>query len=125
MIENYIQNHIIVIVPLVGIFITLIIKILSKPTSVPLTYRDSLDFGFDLSISSMVMVLSYAHKDGLGIWLLLLMMIIVIIVAILVSRIGWDKINNRPKLFLGVVVPDIIGLGLLIIATLYAGGTIK
>ena len=125
MIEEFIQKYNVIIVPIVGILVTQIIRILSKPTSVLLTYRDALDFGFDLSISSMVLVLSCAHKDRIGILLLLLMMLIIVVVSNLVSRIGWDKTKNEPKLFLGIIVPDIIGILLLIIATLYAGGVIQ
>ena len=46
------------------------------------------------------------------------------ITSILVNRLGWDKSTKQEKL-IGVIIPDIVGLFLLIVASLYIGGVIK
>lgn len=120
---EFIQNNIIWITPIVSIILTIIIKISAKPEFLTLGYIDYLDFGFDLSISSIIVLLSGA-KDNLGLWLLLSAFILIMIMSILVNRLGWDKNTNQQKL-IGVIVPDFFGIFLLVIACLYVGGVIK
>lgn len=120
---EFIQNNIIWITPIVSIILTIIIKISAKPEFLTLGYIDYLDFGFDLSISSVIVLLSGA-KDNLGLWLLLSAFILIMIVSILVNRLGWDKSTKQQKL-IGVIIPDIVGIFLLVISSLYIGGVIK
>lgn len=119
----FIQNNIVWIVPIVSIILTIVIKISAKPEFVTLGFIDYLDFGFDLSITSMIMLLT-GITDDTGIWLLLLSFLLVMITSILVSRLGWNKDTKQQKL-LGVLIPDIIGTLLLILSTLYIGGVLK
>ena len=46
------------------------------------------------------------------------------ITSILVNRLGWDKGTKQQK-FIGVIIPDIVGIFLLVIASLYVGGVIR
>lgn len=126
---DFIQNNIIWIVPIVSIILTVIIKISSKPSSCTLNYVDYLDFGFDLSISSIIVLLTGINEVGgnsnnLGIWLILLSFMLVMIISIIVNRLGWNRETGQIKL-IGVLIPDIIGVILLVISTLYIGGLIR
>ena len=95
----------------------------AKPEFLTLGFIDYLDFGFDLSITSMIMLLT-GIKDDAGIWLLLISFLLVMITSILVNRLGWNRETKQQK-FLGVILPDIVGIVLLVISTLYMGGVIK
>lgn len=120
----FIQNNTTWLVPIVSIVLTLLIKISSKPEFISLNYKDFVDFGFDLSITSMILLLTSIRSDITGIWLLLLSFVLIMIVSVLVNRIGWDKEKDEPRL-MGIIVPDILGIFLLIMATLYSGGAIR
>ena len=119
----FIQNNIIWLVPIISIILTIVVKISAKPEFVTLGFIEYLDFGFDLSITSMVMLLS-GVKDDAGLWLLLLSFLLVMITSILVNRLGWNKETHQQK-FLGVLIPDVVGIILLVISTMYMGGVIK
>lgn len=120
---EFIQNNTIWLTPIVGILLTVIIKISSKPEFMTIGFTDYLDFGFDLSISSIT-VLVAGIKDNTGIWLLIISFIVIMITSTLVNRSGWDKSTKQQKKF-GIIVPDIVGVFLLVIASLYVGGVIK
>lgn len=126
---EFIQNNIIWIVPVVSIILTVIIKISSKPSFFTLGFVDYLDFGFDLSISAIIVLLTGIHgtvdnNSTLGIWLILLSFMLIMIISIIVNRLGWNKDTGQIN-FIGVLIPDIIGIILLVISTLYIGGVIK
>ena len=118
----FIQNNILCLVPTISIVLTIVIKMSAKPEFVTLGFVDYLDFGFDLSIISMIMLLT-GKTDNTGIWLLVLSFLLVMITSVLVSRLGWNKETKQQKIA-GVLIPDIIGTGLLILSTLYVGGVI-
>ena len=84
---------------------------------------DIFDFGFDLSISAMIVILT-GVTNTLGVWLLFAFFVLVIIASILVSRLGWNK-ETQMLNWLGVLIPDGVGIFILVIATLYIGGVIK
>lgn len=119
----FIQNNIVWLVPIISIILTIVIKISAKPEFVTLGVTDYLDFGFDLSIISMIMLITRI-PDDMGIWLLLLSFLLVMVTSILVSRVGWNKETKQQKI-LGVLVPDITGILLLVLSTLYIGGSLK
>lgn len=121
---TFIQNNTTWLVPIVSIALTLLIKISSKPEFISLNYKDFTDFGFDLSITSMILLLTNIKNDVTGIWLLLLSFVLIMIASVFVNRIGWNKESEEPRL-IGIVIPDILGISLLIMATLYSGGKIK
>ena len=120
---TFIQNNIIWLVPIISIILTIVIKISAKPEFLTLGYIDYLDFGFDLSITSMIVLLT-GIKDDVGIWLLLLFFLLVMITSIIVNRIGWNKETKQPKM-ISVLFPDAIGILLLVASSLYMGGVIK
>lgn len=119
----FIQNNIVWLVPIVSIILTIVVKISAKPEFLTLGFIDYLDFGFDLSITSMVMLLTCIKNDA-GLWLLLISILLVMITSIIVNRLGWNKETKQQK-FLGVFIPDVVGILLLVISTLYIGGVIK
>lgn len=119
----FIQNNIIWLVPIISIIFTITIKIAAKPEFMTLGHIDYLDFGFDLAITSIVVLLS-GCKDEVGIWLLLLSFVLIMITSILVNRLGWNKETKQQNWF-GVIFPDAIGVILLVVSTLYMGGAIK
>ena len=117
---EFMQNNTIWITPVISIVLTIVIKISAKPEFLTLGFIDYLDFGFDLSISSIIVLLA-GIKDDTGIWLLLFSFILIMITSILVNRLGWDKQER----LIGVIIPDVVGIFLLIMASLYVGGVIK
>lgn len=123
--EAFLRNNSTWLVPLIAIILTMIIKISSKPEYISLNRRDFFDFGFDLSISSIVLVLSNLGTKSIievaGIWLLIISFVFIMITAIVVNRKGWNKEEREPTL-IGIIVPDLVGVVLLVIATLYVGG---
>lgn len=121
--STFIQNNIFWITPVVSIVFTIIMKISAKPEFLTLGFIDYLDFGFDLSISSVIALLA-GIKDSTGIWLLLFSFILIMITSILVSRLGWNKETKKMRL-IGVIVPDVVGIFMLVIVSLYMGGVIK
>ena len=120
---EFMQNNTIWITPVISIVLTIVIKISAKPEFLTLGFIDYLDFGFDLSISSIIVLLA-GIKDDTGIWLLLFSFILIMITSILVNRLGWDKSTKQERL-IGVIIPDVVGIYLLIKASLYVGGVIK
>lgn len=122
-IGEFIQNNTLWLSPIVSIILTIVIKISAKPEFLTLGFIDYLDFGFDLAISSIIVLLA-GTKDNTGIWLLIFAFILIMITSILVNRLGWNKNTKQPK-FIGVIIPDVIGIFLLVIASLYVGGVIK
>lgn len=121
--EQFIQSNSIWIVPIVSIVLTIVIKIAAKNESETLGFVDYLDFGFDLSISAMTVILINAHSQ-VAVWLLLLFFLLIMIASVLVNRIGWNKHQHQINLK-GIIIPDVVGVFLLVIATLYEGGIIK
>lgn len=119
---EFIQNNTFWLTPIVNIVLTIVIKISAKPEFLILDFMDYLDFGFDLAISSIIVLLA-GIKDDTGIWLLLFAFILIMITSILVNRLGWDKSTKQQKL-IGVIIPDVVGIFLLVIASLYVGGVI-
>lgn len=85
---------------------------------------DFLDFGFDLSISAIVVLLTNVRDSNLTAWFMLLFFVVIMIITIIVNRIGWNTREKRINLA-GAIIPDIIGIFLLVVAILYVGGTIK
>ena len=120
---EFIKNNSLWLIPIVSIVLTGVIKASAKPDFLTLGYIDYLDFGFDLAISSIIVLLSGA-KDDTGIWLLLFAFILIMFTSIVVNRLGWNR-DTRQQKFVGVIIPDIIGMFLLVIASLYVGGVIK
>ena len=121
--SQFIQSNILWFTPVVSIILTIIMKISAKPEFLTLGYIDYLDFGFDLSISSVIALLA-GIKDSTGVWLLLFAFILIMVTSILVNRLGWNKDTKQLRLF-GVLLPDFVGIFLLIVVSLYMGGVIK
>lgn len=120
---EFIQNNSIWITPILSIILTVVLKIASKPEFLTLNYIDYLDFGFDLAISAIICLVAGFESDT-GIWLLVLAFLLLILTSTIVNRIGWNKQTNKLKL-LGVLIPDVVGIFLLVLVTLYIGGVIK
>ncbi len=120
---EFIQNNTLWLSTIVSIILAIVIKISAKPEFLTLGFIDYLDFGFDLAISSIIVLLT-GTKDDTGIWLMLFAFILIMITSILVNRLGWDKSTKQQK-FIGVIIPDIVGIFLLVIASLYVGGVIR
>lgn len=135
-----IRDNTIWLIPIISIIITMMVKIASKPTSIKLNYRDFLDFGFDLSITSLILFLSAiafetpAKTDAIeensriatGAVLLFISFVLIMIISVVVGRNGWktgENEINEPNIW-GVVIPDLLGVVLLVLATLYSGGVI-
>ena len=120
---EFIQSNGIWLTPIISVLLTIVIKIASKPEFLTLNYLDYLDFGFDLCISSVICLVASIKSDT-GSWILLLSFLLIFVTSTIVNRIGWNKETNQRKL-IGVLIPDFVGLFLLVIVSLYIGGVIK
>ena len=122
--EHFLEQNQIWLVPIIIILLTLIIKMSARNQSVDFRGIDFLDFGFDLSISAIVVLLTNVRDSNLTAWFMLLFFVVIMIITIIVNRIGWNTREKRINLA-GAIIPDIIGIFLLVVAILYVGGTIK
>lgn len=120
---QFLQNNMLWLIPIVSITFTIIMKISAKPNFMTIGYIDYLDFGFDLSISSVIALLT-GIKDITGAWLLFFAFMLIMITSIFVNRAGWNKDTKQLRLR-GVIIPDLVGVFLLIMVSLYMGGAIK
>ena len=122
--EHFLEQNQIWLVPIITILLTVIIKMSARNQSVDFRGIDFLDFGFDLSISAIVVLLTNVRDSNLTAWFMLLFFVVIMIITIIVNRIGWNTREKRINLA-GAIIPDIIGIFLLEVAILYVGGTIK
>ena len=122
--EHFLEQNQIWLVPIITILLTVIIKMSARNQSVDFRGIDFLDFGFDLSISAIVVLLTDVRDSNLTAWFMLLFFVVIMIITIIVNRIGWNTREKRINLA-GAIIPDIIGIFLLVVAILYVGGTIK
>ena len=122
--EHFLEQNQIWLVPIITILLTVIIKMSARNQSVDFRGIDFLDFGFDLSISAIVVLLTNVRDSNLTAWFMLLFFVVIMIITIIVNRIGWNTREKRINLA-GDIIPDIIGIFLLVVAILYVGGTIK
>ena len=117
---DFIQNNLWWITPIVCIVLSILIKISAKPSQMSLGFMDFIDFGFELSISSVVALL-VEIKSNMGAWLLFFSFFLIILTSVIVSRVGWDKDTKKPHIG-GVLLSDAVGIFLLIIIGLYIRG---
>ena len=122
--EHFLEQNQIWLLPIITILLTVIIKMSARNQSVDFRGIDFLDFGFDLSISAIVVLLTNVRDSNLTAWFMLLFFVVIMIITIIVNRIGWNTREKRINLA-GAIIPDIIGIFLLVVAILYVGGTIK
>lgn len=122
--EHFLEQNQIWLVPIITILLTVIIKMSARNQSVDFRGIDFLDFGFDLSISAIVVLLTNVRDSNLTAWFMLLFFVVIMIITIIVNRIGWNTREKRINLA-GAIIPDIIGIFLLVVAILYVGGTKK
>ena len=61
---EFIQNNTLWLSPIVSIILTIVIKISAKPEFLTLGFIDYLDFGFDLAISSIIVLLAETKDDS-------------------------------------------------------------
>lgn len=122
--EHFLEQNQIWLVPIITILLTVIIKMSARNQSVDFRGIDFLDFGFDLSISAIVVLLTNVRDSNLTAWFMLLFFVVIMIITIIVNRIGWNTREKRINIA-GAIIPDIIGIFLLVVAILYVGGTIK
>lgn len=122
--EHFLEQNQIWLVPIITILLTVIIKMSARNQPVDFRGIDFLDFGFDLSISAIVVLLTNVRDSNLTAWFMLLFFVVIMIITIIVNRIGWNTREKRINLA-GAIIPDIIGIFLLVVAILYVGGTIK
>lgn len=122
--EHFLEQNQIWLVPIITILLTVIIKMSARNQSVDFRGIDFLDFRFDLSISAIVVLLTNVRDSNLTAWFMLLFFVVIMIITIIVNRIGWNTREKRINLA-GAIIPDIIGIFLLVVAILYVGGTIK
>ena len=122
--EHFLEQNQIWLVPIITILLKVIIKMSPRNQSVDFRGIDFLDFGFDLSISAIVVLLTNVRDSNLTAWFMLLFFVVIMIITIIVNRIGWNTREKRINLA-GAIIPDIIGIFLLVVAILYVGGTIK
>lgn len=110
------------IMPILTIILGITVKIASKPQQVKLDFFDYLDFGNELSISS-ILCITTEFNENVGYFLLFCAFILLISVIAIVNRIGWDIIKGKRN-FLGVLIPDIAGAFFFVIVILIEKGVL-
>ena len=116
---------------LFAIALSMLAKLSSKPGSIPVTPSDLADFGYDLAMSAIILVLTSIGNGSINaeplasLLVILLFFTLIMIVSIVVTRIGWSKENNEDQEApnaLAIILPDILGIVLLSIAVWFIGG---
>ena len=113
------STHIVWSAPIISIVLSFIIKLLCNQEKLSLLLVvDSLDFGVELSVTSMLILVANGVQNPLIYitWLACLM-----VGAIIIRSLGW-KSDNQKK-FIAVLIPDLFGiLSLLFSVILLKGG---
>ena len=104
--EHFLEQNQIWLVPIITILLTVIIKMSARNQSVDFRGIDFLDFGFDLSISAIVVLLTNVRDSNLTAWFMLLFFVVIMIITIIVNRIGWNTREKRINLA-GAIIPDL------------------
>lgn len=117
------QQNLVWIIPVLSILLTFAIRTSAKPDTVTLGYIDYLDFGYDLSIAAITLLLTEA-KDIVGGFIIVVSFLVVILVTIINRRTGWQTELNQPALW-SILLSDFVGIVLLVAAILYSRGEIK
>lgn len=124
-ISSFINENIIWLVPVISIILTMLIKVLSIRTDISLTLPDIFGFGLDLCVTTLILILSNS-KNNLDMVVFVVFFIIILFTTVFVNRKGWKQKGETggyvPTIFFGVILPDVIGIVLLVIATLYLRG---
>lgn len=119
---DFIEEHKLWLTPITSVILMIIIKIERRPSNSPLAMSDWLDFGYDLMVSSLLVIIC-GVKDMIGGILIAVGFAAILLISPVIHRIGWDTKKNEPNL-LGMVVPDIIGVIFVVGSVLYIGGKI-
>ena len=119
---DFIEEHKLWLTPITSVILMIIIKIERRPSNSPLTMSDWLDFGYDLMVSSLLVIIC-GVKDMIGGILIAVGFAAILSISPIIHRIGWNTKKNEPNL-LGMVVPDIIGIVFVVGSVLYIGGKI-
>lgn len=117
--ETFIQANSVWLVPLVNVLLTIVIKVSAKSDKKPLKKFDLLDFGFDMTITSMILILTNT-KNSVGVVLFVIIFTAVVVVTNIVRRIGVGS-DNTPN-WIGLIIADLLGIISLRVATLFIGG---
>ena len=120
--EDFLHNNSFWLGPIIGIICTLVLKIANKPSHVELHNTDYLDFGIDLVVAAIIMLVA-VDKGATRFYLVIIYVILSMALACATSRIGWGKTGERKLLFL--ILCDILGITAVVVSALYIGGAIQ
>ncbi|PAC33346.1 hypothetical protein [Flectobacillus sp. BAB-3569] len=126
-------------IPLISVFLTIAVKVVSRKDTFMEATKDDFAIGFDLTVTALILLVSYASKIAVDIhlnispqievhkkklefvpWLLFFFTLGLWALSTLVRKYGWVQNQNRElTMVCGVIVPDIIGLAALLFIVNY------
>ncbi|WP_456314157.1 hypothetical protein [Pseudomonas shirazensis] len=126
-------------IPLLSVFLTIAIKVVSRKDSFMEATKEDFAIGFDLAVTSLILLVSFASriaieinlennsnateyklKLGLVPWLLFFFTLGLWALSTIVRRFGWEQNQNKVlKMWWGVIFPNILGLGALLFIVNY------
>lgn len=119
--EEFIQNHIFWIAPIVGVALTVVCSSAGKPTNEDYSFAVWGDVGVDLTIVAVLMLLAFKPDSG-GIIIMLFSIIVQLVFSLITARYGWTRDKQKKLSF--VIIGDSVSLALVVLAALFIGGVI-
>lgn len=126
-------------IPLVSVFLTIAVKVVSRKDSFMETTRDDFAIGFDLAVTSLILLVLYASRIAVEVnenispkisvyklkleyvpWLLCCFIFGLWALSTIVRRFGWEQNQTKVlKMWWGVMFPNILGLTALLFIVNY------
>lgn len=116
-------------IPLISVFLTVAIKVVSRRDSFIQPTRDDFAIGFDLFVTSLILIVTYSSKIAIDIhnnqatnkevcqkklevlpWILLFGIMFVWALSVIVRLYGWQTNQSRIlKIWPGIIIPALLG----------------
>lgn len=126
------------IVPLLTTGLSIFVKIVSRNDKFISFKKEDLAIGLETAVTALIILITDTVNDLLKIkqntengqnmvlpenililpWLLLLIIVLLWGISTMIRKLGWENENDMHK-FWGIILPDILGLGLLIFVVVW------
>ncbi len=114
---KFLTDNILWTAPIIALLLSLLIKVTSKPDRIEFKAVDYLDFGFDLSFTTMFILLADGEHYSI---VYITWFAILVLISLFVRKRGWN--NDDKKKLVGVIIPDVFGALSLVFAILFTNG---
>lgn len=114
---NLLTDNILWTAPIIAILLSILIKWTSKPDRIDLNALEYLDFGFDLSFTTMFILLANGEQNSM---IYITWFALLVLISQFVRKRGWNE-EGKKRPF-AVIVPDAFGAISLVTAIFFTNG---